>query len=365
MKNITGKSRIAIFILFVFILISGCSDNEKKKAASSIPAVGTNQSQSPVSGLQTPDIARSAKSERAGTNDIAVSVDGKILKKSDLEKNVQERIKMMKDKIPADKQKEFADKQKEIQENIRKQMVNWFIIKTILNNEFEKKQIQVNDEDIKETMRKVEAGLSPGKKAEDFLKENKVSREDVIFAIKVNKLNNMEIGEKAKPTQKEISKFYNENRDKLFTEPESVHVRHILVALARDDSEQVKAQKKAKIENLRKQLLNGANFAELAKNNSDCPSKEVGGDLSFIQRGQMAKPFEGAAFSQARNAIGPVIKTEFGYHIIQVLEHKPGRKVSLEKAKSKISAYLEQQKRKQAFDAMLRNLMEKEKIVVY
>ncbi len=160
----------------------------------------------------------------------------------------------------------------------------------------------------------------------------------------MEKFENIEIGKMAKPTQKEISKFYNDNRDKLFVEPESVHVRHILVAVNKGDNDKVKAEKKEKIENLRKQLLNGGDFAELARKNSDCPSKEAGGDLNFIRRGQTVKPFEDAAFSQENNAIGPVITTEYGYHIIQVLDRKPAKKIALEKVKDKISAYLEQQK---------------------
>ena len=135
---------------------------------------------------------------------------------------------------------------------------------------------------------------------------------------------NMETGDKAKPTQKEISKFYNDNRDK-FIDPESVHVRHILVAIKKGDNDKVKAEKKEKIENLRKQLLNGGDFAEVARKNSDCPSKEEGGDLNFIRRGQTVKPFEDAAFSQEKNVIGPVITTEYGYHIIQVLDRKPAK----------------------------------------
>ena len=71
--------------------------------------------------------------------------------------------------------------------------------------------------------------------------------------------------------------------------------------------------------------MKGDDFAEIARKNSDCPSKEVGGDLNFIRKGQTVKPFEDAAFSQKKNAIGPVITTEYGYHIIQVLDRKPAK----------------------------------------
>lgn len=176
---------------------------------------------------------------------------------------------------------------------------------------------------------------------------------------------NMEMGEKPKPTQKEINKFYKENSAKLFKEPESVHVRHILVAVSKNDNDNNKAQKKEKIENLRRQLLSGGDFAELARKNSDCPSKETGGDLKFITRGLVAKPFEDAAFSQQKNIIGPVITTESGYHIIQVLDLKPARTISLDEAKGKIAAHLQRQKNGEAFSAILKNLQKKAKIIIY
>jgi peptidyl-prolyl cis-trans isomerase C len=346
-----------MFVLFVFVLVSGCGDNDKNKKKSPAPVSGTNQIQPAVSGSAVSNVAPVVATEQAGANDIAVSVDGKVLKKSELEKKINEMINKFKDKVP-------ADKQKELRENIKKQLVNTFVIRTLLVNEIEKRKIEASDQEIKIAKDKLQANLPANKKLDEFLKENNISQEEIAFAVKVEKFKNMEIGKTAKPTQKEITKFYNDNRDKLFVEPESVHVRHILVAIKKEDNDKVKAQKKEKIENLRKQLLSGGNFAELARANSDCPSKEVGGDLSFIRRGQTVKPFEDAAFSQQNNAIGPVITTEYGYHIIQVLDKKPAKKIALGTVKDKISAYLEQQKKSEAFNGVLKDLQQKAKIIV-
>jgi peptidyl-prolyl cis-trans isomerase C len=279
------------------------------------------------------------------------------MKKSELEGDVKDRIKMLKGKIPADKQKEFR-------ENVKKSLVNNFIMKTLLIDEMAKKKIEVSDQEIKVFTDKIKASLPPNKTLDEFLKANKVSKEEIVFGAKVAKFANMEIGIKAKPTQKEISKFYKDNSEK-FVAPESVHVRHILVAVNKGDSDKIKADKKEKIENLRKQLLKGDDFAELARKNSDCPSKETGGDLNFIRKGQTVKPFEDAAFSQEKNVIGPVITTEFGYHIIQVLDRKPAKTIALDEVKDKISAYLAQQEQSKAFADILKKLKENAKIIVY
>jgi peptidyl-prolyl cis-trans isomerase C len=80
----------------------------------------------------------------------------------------------------------------------------------------------------------------------------------------------------------------------------------------------------------------------------------------------MVKQVEDAAFSQEVNAIGPVVETEFGYHVIQVLERHAPKTLTLdEKMKGNISAFLEQQKQQESFDAMLKKLRSKANIVVY
>jgi len=353
MNTKISKSWSVICVLFVLLLVSGCSDSGKKES----PATGTNAIQS--SGTELPGAnAPEVSAESAASGDIAVSVDGVVMKKADLEKELQAAFNMYKNKIP-------ADKQKEMKEQLRKQLIQVFIMKTLLSREVEKKKITASNEEITKTIETIKTQMAPNKTVDEFMKENKIKREDVALAVKIEKFRDMEVGQKGKPTDKEISKFYNENREKLFIQPASVHVRHILVAVKKEDDEKTKEQKKAKIEDIRKQLLSGGDFAELARKNSDCPSKEMGGDLSYIKKGQMVKEFETAAFSQEKNAIGPVIKTQYGYHIVQVLDKKPEKKVELNEVKAKIATHLEQTKKMEAFNAIVKKIREQAKVVIY
>jgi len=103
---------------------------------------------------------------------------------------------------------------------------------------------------------------------------------------------------------------------------EQVHARHILIRVNSPEEEPA-AKKKA--EELVKQLRAGADFAQLARANSDdAASAQTGGDLGFFGRGQMVPEFEQVAFGQAVNQISDPVKTAFGYHIIQTLEKSGG-----------------------------------------
>lgn len=152
MKNIMSKSFIPILVLFVFMLFSGCGDNDKTKKESPEGVVGTNQIQ-PTAPLfpVAPDVAVGQDQ----TGDVAVSVDGRVLKKTELENNVKEKIKFLKDKIPAGKQKEYRD-------GIRKQLVDAFIMRTLLNNEFAKRKIEANNQDIKMMLIKTQGRTASG-----------------------------------------------------------------------------------------------------------------------------------------------------------------------------------------------------------
>ena len=139
-------------------------------------------------------------------------------------------------------------------------------------------------------------------------------------------------------TPEQIKAYYDANKDKEFKQEEEIQARHILIA-AKDPAKRDAA--KAKAEALRKELAGGADFSDLAKKNSDDPgSKDKGGDLGWFGRGQMAKPFEDAAFALKVNELSPVVETEFGFHIIQLTGKKPEKTQELAEVSDKIAAQL-------------------------
>jgi len=143
------------------------------------------------------------------------------------------------------------------------------------------------------------------------------------------------IGESIPVPDSDVANYYNSHQDQ-FRTPERVHARHILLATT-NKSDAEKAKIKAKAEDLLKQLKGGADFAKLAEKNSEDPgSASKGGDLGWVVRGQMVKEFETATFALKPKEISDIITTQYGYHIIQVLEKESARLRTLDEVKPEI-----------------------------
>src|SRR5262249_683494 len=118
----------------------------------------------------------------------------------------------------------------------------------------------------------------------------------------------------------EIERAYNNNIEQ-YTTPEQVRASHVLLKTEGKDDAAVKA----KAEEILKQARAGADFADLAKKNSeDDSNKNNGGDLDYFGRGRMVPEFDQVAFSLEPGKISDVVKTQFGYHIIKVTDKKAG-----------------------------------------
>ena len=142
----------------------------------------------------------------------------------------------------------------------------------------------------------------------------------------------------------EIQAYY-EGHLKNYTTDETAKARHILIAVPQGASPQVDAAAKAKAEDLLKQIRGGADFAKLAAANSDDPgSKTQGGDLGSFGRGRMVPEFDKAVFSMQPGQTSDLVKTNFGYHIIQTEARTPATVKTLAEVKPEIVPVLQQQK---------------------
>jgi len=261
--------------------------------------------------------------------------------------------------------------------NLEEAALNNLIGRELLLQEAKKEKIRVSDEELREEIKNYPAFQKEGK----FDKEAYFTlldwlgytpqkfEEEVRKDISITKLKNMileeiEIGEKEikdeylkrneeikieylliKPAkeikieEKEIKKYYQENKEN-YRIPEKIKVRHILIKVEGPE----RKESRKRIKEVRERLKRGEDFESLAKEFSHCPSKEKGGDLGLIKKGDMIPEFERVAFGLKEGQISRPVKSRFGYHIIKLEERKESYIPPLDEIKEKIKRTLNEEK---------------------
>jgi len=160
---------------------------------------------------------------------------------------------------------------------------------------------------------------------------------------------------KIEVSDSEVQKYYKENESR-FTEPQEIKIRHIVV-----NSEPA-------LKEVLTKLGRGESFEKLAFTYNIDKSRDTGGDLGYIRRGQLTPSFaqfEEAAFSlQKKGEISEVVKTPFGYHLIQLLERRGTALRPFNRVKENIRFFLQAKKRQDAYLEYVKEAKSRAKIIV-
>lgn len=157
------------------------------------------------------------------------------------------------------------------------------------------------------------------------------------------------------PSPQEVQAYYNQHQQD-YVQPEQARSRHILIQVPAGADAKTDAAAKAKAEMVLKLLKAGGSWTDLAKKYSDDPgSKDMGGELGFAQRGRMVPEFDHAIFTQKIGDI-EIVKSQYGYHIVQVEERKPAHTQTLAEVQQQIQATLSRQKEATAEDNYAKQL---------
>lgn len=150
-----------------------------------------------------------------------------------------------------------------------------------------------------------------------------------------------------KASEDDIKTFYEQNLQR-FSTPEERRANHILIAV---NNEKTDADAKKEADEIYKQLqADPSKFAQLAKSKSADPgSARQGGDLGFFQKGMMVPEFDNAVFSGKKGDLVAPVKTQFGYHIIKIVDVKPAQAKPLKEVRGEIEALYQQQAAIRAF----------------
>ncbi|MBR2983469.1 MAG: peptidylprolyl isomerase [Kiritimatiellae bacterium] len=186
-------------------------------------------------------------------------------------------------------------------------------------------------------------------------------RRELEKGARVNKLVAQACSSVPEPTEEEVAAFYEAHKSE-FVEPEQVLCQHILVKTAEDDMPEVKSAAFEKIRAIRERIVAGGDFAQEAKENSDCPSGAEGGSLGWFGRGMMVPEFDQAAFSMKKGDVSDIVTTQFGYHIIYKAGEKGGGEQTLVDVHDQIKDLLRHEARGRAMDQFVAELRENAKI---
>ena len=337
-------------VVAVGIVATGCKDTEAVRADAE-----NEQEAAVVEPVAIPGVS-APTAEPVDPDASVVTVNGETLTRGELDKEL--------DMITSSPQ--FAGMPPEQAGMIRQQMasrvIDRFVSQQLLSSAADAEKVEATDEEVDEFITGIRGTLPEDVTLEGIMEERGIAmdklRGDVAADIKIRKL--LEAKTEAVPavSDEQVSAYYEGNKE-MFTLPASVQASHILIKVDQDADETAKAEAKAKLEDIRKQIEEGkVTFEAAATEHSACPSSQRGGDLGTFSHGQMVPAFEEAAFSQEVNAVGPVIETPFGYHIVKVTEKTEGGERSLEEASAEISEQLTMQEKQTVVQDYIESLRE-------
>ena len=245
-------------------------------------------------------------------------------------------------------------------------VVDGLVIEKLVQKRSEK--IEVSDKEVDENFTKLAANFPSQEKMNEALKQSGETVDRVKVQIRSSlreqKWIETQIGGKDAVNDADAQAFYDKNPDK-FKAPEQVRASHILLMVPEGAKPEVVAEREKLAKSISERAKKGEAFDKLAKEFSEDPgSKEQGGDLDFFSKGQMVPEFSDMAFKLKKDEISAPVKSQFGYHVIKTTDHKDAKTVPFPEAKEKILAYLKNEKRRTAVDAVIVELRSKADVKV-
>jgi len=315
---------------------------------------------------------------------VIMKVNDQAITKAQYEQTYKEEV----DSAQTEQFQEYLkDKNSVMSLMVRDRIVNELILKTLMEQEFAKREITVTKEDVEAKKEEITKQVGSKEKLNELLRSNGISNkkfeEDIEKEVKVEKL--IASTGNANVTDKEVQKFYNQNKAQ-FNFPERVRASHILIEvnpaaikqeiISQDKkgiltSDEINKKVQEAVDNKMnfarevraKVVKNPEQFAALAKQYSDDKgSAQKGGDLGFFSREMMVKPFSDAAFKLKPGTVSEIVVSDYGNHIIMVTDKAAAGVQPYAKMKDEIAAYLAQKKKIDVLKNLLEGLKASAKI---
>lgn len=289
------------------------------------------------------------KTPEAIQNTVIATVGNEKITKADMDKQLQPYTDQLKQQYGADYEK---NEQVSTQlQQYKKQVVDNLVSEKILLQKATELNLKPSDDEINkkvdDTINQYKSQYSEEGQFESVLQQSGMTEDDLRESIKKQVTVKPVIDDIMKDisvSDDDVQNYYNENKDSQFTVGAGATASHILVA-DEDTAKKLKAKLDA-----------GADFAQLAKENSTDPgSKDKGGSLGFVPYNstQLVKEFMDAFKTLKEGQVSDPVKSQFGYHLIKATGLKDAEVTPLDKVKDQIKSQLQQQKQGDAFNSKI------------
>lgn len=255
-----------------------------------------------------------------------------------------------------------AERRDEIVRSLLAQIVDYHV----LAREARERKVAASDAEVTAQLTQIKSGFQNEQAFQQALATQGITLDQLQrqtrMGLDIDKILQVEVTPKLKVEDAQVGAFYQQNQAQ-FAQAESVRASHILFMAPQGGQAGEKEAARAKAQTALKQLKGGADFAAVAKEQSQDPgSASAGGDLGFFPKGQMDPAFETAAFALKPGGLSDVVETQFGFHVIKVHEFRQARTAPLEEVSGQIREFLSGQQREAAIQGLLGSLRTKRKV---
>jgi peptidyl-prolyl cis-trans isomerase C len=281
-------------------------------------------------------------------DETAVTINGIAITEGQIEEQLKPQLAGVASRLPAELLSQYK-------KQIRQQTIEKIVVEQLLDEKVKANNIVITDEYVTTHLEQTGASQQPPLSLEDIkalIEARGQSFEQTKQRLKrgmaYEKLMEAQWGNQVSVTEQDARNYYETEDPNQFKQPEQATASHILIKPDTTDpnTDPNKAKEKARKKALQllNQIRDGADFATLARANSDCPSASNGGDLGTFNRGRMVKAFEEAAFKLKVGQVSDIVETRFGYHIIKLTDRINAAVIPFEQIQNNIISMLEQQK---------------------
>lgn len=282
---------------------------------------------------------------------VAAKVNGEIITLS----TIEERASIAKQQLSASgDSSKFSDKE------IAKKTLDGIIEEKLQLQEAKKSGLEVEDASIQLALDDImKRNNITESQMEEMLESEGRSmtqyKEVIRDQILVTKVVQFYMGKTANASPRQIKKYYYKHQ-KDFWQPRQPFVRHILFIVDEGASPEKKQLKKLKAREIVRQIRAGKDFSEMAKKYSEDVTASSGGEIGYLNKGQLVPEFEKVALSLKSGEFSDVVESRYGFHIIMVDRVTPGKAQPLDEVKGKIEQVLQLENKQKKYQKWIREL---------